>query len=190
MELLLERINGNHSAVWCLPDVFLSFRWHLYKLEVKNELKYIFKFQSVSLTTWNMFLYASVKIFYVESAQRCLHEQHNKDNFWSLWNKKKYMMFCAIWYHFYNIKNVKITDGGVLLLVKLQLLACNFTKSNTPPWVFFTFFKLYKWYQIAQSITYLSREIFLRVIVGFYGIFAVVMKKSGQKYFKKTTKDY
>ena len=32
--------------------------------------------------------------------------------------------------------------------------ACNFTKSNSPPWVFFTFFfKLYKWYQIAQSIT-------------------------------------
>ena len=45
-------------------------------------------------------------------------------------------------------------------LVKLQtfslqlcgLLACNFTKSNTPPWVFFTFFKLYKWYQNAQNI--------------------------------------
>ena len=31
--------------------------------------------------------------------------------------------------------------------------ACNFTKSNTPPWVFFKFFKFYKWYQIAQRIT-------------------------------------
>ena len=30
--------------------------------------------------------------------------------------------------------------------------ACNFTKNNTPSWVFLTFFKLYKWYQIAQSI--------------------------------------
>ena len=30
----------------------------------------------------------------------------------------------------------------------------NFTKCNTPPWVFFMFFKLYKWYQIAQNITY------------------------------------
>ena len=28
----------------------------------------------------------------------------------------------------------------------------NFTKSNTLPWVFFTFFKLYKWDQIVQSI--------------------------------------
>ena len=28
----------------------------------------------------------------------------------------------------------------------------NFTKSNTRPWVLFTFFKLYKWYQIAKRI--------------------------------------
>ena len=28
------------------------------------------------------------------------------------------------------------------------------TKSNTPPLVFLTFFKLYKWYQTTQSITY------------------------------------
>ena len=31
--------------------------------------------------------------------------------------------------------------------------ACNFTKSNTPPRVFFTFLKLYKWYQIVQNIS-------------------------------------
>ena len=30
----------------------------------------------------------------------------------------------------------------------------NFTKINTPPWVFFTFCKLYKWYRMAQSVTY------------------------------------
>ena len=29
-------------------------------------------------------------------------------------------------------------------LVKLQAEAGNFTKLNTPPWVFFTFLKLYK----------------------------------------------
>ena len=33
------------------------------------------------------------------------------------------------------------------------IAACNFTESNAPPCVFFTFFKLYKWYQVAQSIT-------------------------------------
>ena len=36
--------------------------------------------------------------------------------------------------YLYNLKNVKNTHGGVLL--------------------FFTFFNLYKWYQIAQRITY------------------------------------
>ena len=35
---------------------------------------------------------------------------------------------------------MKKTHRRVLLLVKFQVLACNFTKSNTPPWVFFTFF--------------------------------------------------
>ena len=30
------------------------------------------------------------------------------------------------------------------------ILACNFTKSNTLPWVFFTFLKLYRWYQIVK----------------------------------------
>ena len=83
------------------------------------------------------------------------------------------VMRCAIWYNLYNLKNAKDTHGGVLILLKLQAkacnftksnaphwvfftifkLACNFNKSNTPPWVSFTFFKLCKWYQIAQSIT-------------------------------------
>ena len=31
-----------------------------------------------------------------------------------------YVMFCTIWYHLYNLKNVKNTHGGVLLLVQLQ----------------------------------------------------------------------
>ena len=57
-----------------------------------------------------------------------------------------YLVLCAIWYHSYNLKKVKDTHGGVL-------------KSNTPPWVFLTFFKLYEWYQIAQSTTYLSQTL-------------------------------
>ena len=66
-----------------------------------------------------------------------------------------FVMFCVLWYHLFNFKNVKYTHEGVLLLVKLyaNLLKLYFTKSNTPPWVFFTFLKLYKWYQIGQRIT-------------------------------------
>ena len=36
-------------------------------------------------------------------------------------------MRCAISYHLYNLKNVKNTLGGVLLLVELQALPCCFT---------------------------------------------------------------
>ena len=46
---------------------------------------------------------------------------------------------CAIWYHLYNLKDVKNSHGGVLLLAKLQAKACNFTKRNTAPWVFSCF---------------------------------------------------
>ena len=50
-----------------------------------------------------------------------------------------FMMRCAIWPHLYNLKNVENTHGAVLPLVKLQASACKFTKSNTPPRLFFTF---------------------------------------------------
>ena len=36
----------------------------------------------------------------------------------------------------------------------MQASACNFTNSNTPLWLFLTFFKLYKCYQIAQPTIY------------------------------------
>ena len=53
------------------------------------------------------------------------------------------VILCKILYHLYRM----------LLLFKLQAEACDFTKSNTLPWVFFTFFKLYECYQIAQSVS-------------------------------------
>ena len=43
-------------------------------------------------------------------------------------------------------KNVKSIHGAVILLVKVMAEASNFTKSNTPPWIYVTFFKLYKWF--------------------------------------------
>ena len=48
----------------------------------------------------------------------------------------EHVLHCAIWYHLYNLTNLKNTHGGMLLLVKLQ------AKS------------LHKWYQIAQSVSY------------------------------------
>ena len=51
------------------------------------------------------------------------------------------MMRCAIWYHLYNLKNVKNTHGEVLFLAKLQAFSLQlyYTKSNTSPWMFSSF---------------------------------------------------
>ena len=44
------------------------------------------------------------------------------------------VMRCAIWYHLHNLKNMKNTHGGVLLLVKLQALFVQFKKREKHPW--------------------------------------------------------
>ena len=47
------------------------------------------------------------------------------------------VMRCAIWYHQYNLNNVKNTHGEVFFLVNLQ--AKNFKiHTNTSPWAFFS----------------------------------------------------
>ena len=38
-----------------------------------------------------------------------------------------YVMFCPIWYHFYNLRNVKNAHGGVLVSVKLQAFSLKVT---------------------------------------------------------------
>ena len=65
----------------------------------------------------------------------------------------KIVMCWGIWSYLHNLKDVKNTHGEVLFLVKLQASAYNFTKSNTWSSLFFTFFILYKWYQIPQNIS-------------------------------------
>ena len=58
----------------------------------------------------------------------------------------------AIWYHLYNLKNVKtLLEPATLLKVTLH--------------GYFSLFKFYKWYQIVQNITYILRinRLFLRL---------------------------
>ena len=52
---------------------------------------------------------------------------------------------------FVQFKERENTHEGMLLLVKVRTLVCNFTKSNTPLGGFFTFFNLYKWYQYCST---------------------------------------
>ena len=63
-------------------------------------------------------------------------------------------MFCAIWYHFVQFKKREKHPRNSVTYSKFQAKACNFTKSGTPPWMFFTFLILYKWYQAAQNVSF------------------------------------
>ena len=99
--------------------------WRLWEQIVRDTL---LKFHSLLCRT-NSWFSKAVDIFV------------SSDNYWLILD----VMRCTIWYHLYNLKNVKNTHGAVLN-------ACNITKSSTPPWVLFTFFELYKCYQIAENI--------------------------------------
>ena len=48
---------------------------------------------------------------------------------------------------------MKNTHEGVLLFNKVGGFSLQFTQSTTSLYVFFTFFKLHKWYQIAQNVS-------------------------------------
>ena len=80
----------------------------------------------------------------------------------------KYQMLCAICYNFVLFKKREKHPWKSVTFSKLQTETCNFTKSNTPPWMFFTFIKLYKWYHIAQRIiaTYRLVDVATRKLFG------------------------
>ena len=59
-----------------------------------------------------------------------------------------------------------------------MMLACNFTNSNTPPWVFFLFFKLNKWYQIAQRILYACSFHALLCFYALFMLYAMIFDKT------------
>ena len=62
----------------------------------------------------------------------------------------------------YNLKNVENILGGVILLVKLQVSACNLT--------IFTFFKLYKCYQTCKASHLQERDFFFSSQTVFSGL--------------------
>ena len=57
-------------------------------------------------------------------------------------------------HHLVPFKSMKNTHGGVLLLIKLLGLVCNCTKRIFPSFGIFHIFQIYKWYQIAQRVSY------------------------------------
>ena len=116
-----------HQSVW--PQDFFSF-FNSFSIEQRMWLllKYIIIFPLTSS------FFQPFKIKFLANVYGC-----------------SYVVRCAIWYHLYNLKNVKNTHGGVLLQVKLQAaIWYHLYNLKNVKNVFFTFFKLYKWHQIAS----------------------------------------
>ena len=74
-------------------------------------------------------------------------------------------MLCVIWYHLYNLKNLKSTHGGVLFSVKLQAEACNFTKSISSPWVFFLFSNCTNGTKLRNASYFIYIYIYIYIVV-------------------------
>ena len=89
--------------------------------------------------TWNI-LISGMKV-----AEYSVHIWKHTDHIKFCFHVPYMQSYVMLWYHLRDlVPFVQFTIAE----------ACNFTKSNTPPFVFFTFSKLYKWYQIVQSVSY------------------------------------
>ena len=72
----------------------------------------------------------------------------------------RYMVCCAIWCHLCNLKKHEKHPSRSVTFSKVTGFSCSLLHG-----CFSRFFKLYKWYQIAQRITYdLSENFFLVMI--------------------------
>ena len=77
---------------------------------------------------------------------------------------------CTTWYYLDNLKKVKNTHGVVLLLVKMQVYACNFTKVTIPHACFSRFLtftndtNLHKASQILTRNSNLKLKLYLSLI--------------------------
>ena len=72
---------------------------------------------------------------------------NEESDWWALWrfHRKFLCLYILFWKDLICHWSIRDTSASE---------ACNFTKSNTFPWVFFISLKLYIWYQTAQIITY------------------------------------
>ena len=68
-------------------------------------------------------------------------------------------MLCEIWYHLHNLKKREKHPWKSDSFSKVAAL-----------WVFFTFFKLNKWYQIAQGIRHMIYSIKIYTITSQHGL--------------------
>ena len=92
-----------------------SMNYHLY---TNNHSK------KASIDKWRMNYIKSLpdssKLFSKKQRINKYKNQNLQKSSFKTHNMIQILMLCAIWYHLYNLKNVKNTHGKVLLLVKLH----------------------------------------------------------------------
>ena len=154
MELFAKIVNGiKHKKPW-RPTGFWIRLWRLiWNGSLMNKLLEM---------PLNFAYYATKPNFFLKKQHIFDHDQTGRSFFKktiALANKQIFekTTFCMpifndiIWDAFKNREKhpwsrVTFNKVAELLLAKCQPKASNFVISNTPPWVFFTFFILYKWY--------------------------------------------
>ena len=93
---------------------------------------------------------------FVKGAYLCSLHASGYNLFWTLQERQKRRTGCCpilVTINLLLTLSLRNTHIYYVLRNSVPLLkACNFTKSSTPPWVFFTFFEWYKLHQIAHGI--------------------------------------
>ena len=123
---------------------FISFIFKTLKCALARLFKIVvLKVLKASFLHWKFYHLASVLLYYMT------------------FDTELNATLSGIWYHFYNLKHVKNIHGGVLLLEKFK--PATLQKVALLHECFFTLFKLYKWYQIVQSIAMLNTSVIVSV---------------------------
>ena len=91
----------------------------------------------------------------LKSIDQAMQGKHYRKIKWTL--QLIYVVYCTIWYHLYNLKNVENTHGGVLILdgcFSCFLNCTNGTKSrNASQMSFFFLFSMYYSYLLTAKST-------------------------------------
>ena len=95
----------------------------------------------------------------MQITQKLLLKQVFSKAFFKLCIKMKLVILVKIFAPIFAISTLKVPQAILSIIcfvyyhyLLISCFSCNFTKSNTPRWVFFTFLKWCKCYQIAQSV--------------------------------------
>ena len=106
----------------------MALYYKMRQILLQNATKVYYKIRQVFYYKMRQFYYRMRRLLQIATVQLFIDELIFSYKFMLLTlrvfsvNSFKYVILCAIWYHLYNLKNMKSTHGGVILLLELQAL--------------------------------------------------------------------